>query len=90
MVAKLNFISLENIDSWMVVLHGHRLFDWKSFAVTDRSAKTTKPLHLEQSAMFGSYSNNSDISNVQFSNLNSCRFKTSAIYQILSNSAVDW
>ena len=52
----------------MVVLHGQRLFDWKSFTVTDRSAKTTKPLHLEQSAMFGSYSNNSDISNVQFSN----------------------
>ena len=43
-VAKLNYILLENICGWMVVLHGqnllHTLFHWKSFAVTDRSTKT--------------------------------------------------
>ena len=43
MVAKLNCNSLETIHGWMVVLYGqsllHRLFHWKSFTVTNRSAK---------------------------------------------------
>ena len=56
-VAKLNCNSLENICGWMVVLHGqdllHRLFHWKSFAVTDWSTKTVKLFHLEQFAMYG-------------------------------------
>ena len=50
MVVKLNCNSLENIHSWF--LYGqsllHRLFHWKSFAVTDRSALIVKLFHLKQ------------------------------------------
>ena len=44
-VVEINCNSLENIHGCMVILYGqllHRLFHWKSFAVTNRSAKTTK------------------------------------------------
>ena len=55
-VAKLNCNSLENIHGWTVVLYVqsllHRLFHWKSFTVTSRSAKTAKLFHLKQFAIY--------------------------------------
>ena len=58
-VAELNCNSLKNIHGWMVVLYGqsllHGLFHWKSFTVTDRSAKTAKLFHLEQFAIYVQY-----------------------------------
>ena len=56
-VAKLNVNSLESIRGWTVVLYGqsllHRLFHWKSFTVTNQSAKTTKLFHLKRFAIYG-------------------------------------
>ena len=57
MVAKLKCYSLENIRSWTVVLYGqslllHRLFNWKSFVVTDQSMKTTKLFHPKQFVIY--------------------------------------
>ena len=52
--------SLENIHGWTVVLYSqsllHRLFYWKSFAITDRFVKTTKLFHLKQFAIHGNQS----------------------------------
>ena len=55
---KLNCNSLENICGWIQscmakAYHIARLFHWKSFAVTDRSAKTAKLFHLERFAIYG-------------------------------------
>ena len=54
-VVEINCNSLENIHGCMVILYGqtllHRLFHWKSFAVTDQSMKNAKLFHLEQFVM---------------------------------------
>ena len=59
-VVEINCNLLENIHGCMVILYGqtllHRLFHWKSFAVTNQSTKTAKLFHLEQFAIAIQYS----------------------------------
>ena len=56
LVAKINCNLLENICGWIIVLYGqsllHRVFHWKSFAVTDLSMKTTKLFHVERFVIY--------------------------------------
>ena len=62
-VVELNCNSLENIHGCTVAFCGQPYctgalsqFHWKSFTATNQSAKTTELSHLENFAIYGSYS----------------------------------